>query len=95
MYRYLVHRIHPPQTQGVDLHSKKVKVPDTATSVELFLFDCSGVQYYRELVHRLVRVSCMLYIKYIHAYNTYMYAVLHPTGILCTSWLVFFLTEYR
>lgn len=43
------------QTQGVEILTKMINVPDTKSSVELYLFDCSGKEFYRGLVTKMVR----------------------------------------
>uniref|UniRef100_A0A6A7G9U0 Intraflagellar transport protein 27 homolog n=1 Tax=Hirondellea gigas TaxID=1518452 RepID=A0A6A7G9U0_9CRUS len=42
-------------TQGVDIQTKKIKVPDTSTTIELFLYDCAGKAYYRDLVLKMIK----------------------------------------
>ena len=42
------------QTFTVELHQKQVRIPDTAESVELFIYDCSGKDIYREVLRNVV-----------------------------------------
>ncbi|XP_018025243.1 intraflagellar transport protein 27 homolog [Hyalella azteca] len=51
-------------TQGVDVQTKKIKVPDSSTTVELFLYDCAGKSYYRDLVLRLCHQTSLVIVVY-------------------------------
>jgi transport family protein 27 len=42
------------QTFGVDLNVKTVSIPDTNDSVELFLYDSSGQEFYNEWLSKYV-----------------------------------------
>ncbi|KAK7063084.1 hypothetical protein SK128_005127 [Halocaridina rubra] len=44
----------PKATLGLDIETKMINVPDTNYSVELYLYDCSGKDFYRGLVVKLV-----------------------------------------
>ncbi|KFO36720.1 Intraflagellar transport protein 27 like protein [Fukomys damarensis] len=54
-------------TAGVDLVVKTVPVPDTADSVELFIFDSAGKELFSEMLDKLARewespnVLCLVY----------------------------------
>jgi transport family protein 27 len=42
------------QTFGVDLNVKTVSIPDTNDSVELFIYDSSGQEFYNDWLSRYV-----------------------------------------
>lgn len=42
------------QTFGVDLNVKTVSIPDTNDSVELFIYDSSGQEFYNEWLSKYV-----------------------------------------
>ncbi|XP_043197155.1 intraflagellar transport protein 27 homolog [Amphibalanus amphitrite] len=41
-------------TFTVELHQKQVRIPDTAESVELFIYDCSGKDIYRDVLQSVL-----------------------------------------
>jgi hypothetical protein len=48
----------PPQTLGVEVCVKPVKIPDTDVTVEMFLFDTSGSELYTQMYPDYVRGCC-------------------------------------
>ena len=44
------------KTMGVDIHQKQIRIPETNTATQLFLFDCSGKDVYRGLVQSMVGI---------------------------------------
>ncbi|KAF2357182.1 Small GTP-binding protein domain [Trinorchestia longiramus] len=51
-------------TQSMDAQTKKIKVPDSSTTVELFLYDCPGKPYYRGLIRHLSSQTSLVMIVY-------------------------------
>ncbi|KAK8406079.1 hypothetical protein O3P69_007064 [Scylla paramamosain] len=51
-------------TLGVEVVTKLIRVPDTQASVELYLYDCSGKQYYRGLVKKMSSHPSLLLLMY-------------------------------
>ncbi|XP_064112505.1 intraflagellar transport protein 27 homolog [Macrobrachium nipponense] len=51
-------------TLGVDIETKLINVPDTNYSVELFLFDCSGKEFYRSLVLKMSSQPSLVLLMY-------------------------------
>ncbi|XP_068220436.1 intraflagellar transport protein 27 homolog [Palaemon carinicauda] len=52
------------ETLGVDIATKLINVPDTNYSVELFLFDCSGKEFYRNLVMKMSSQPSLVLLVY-------------------------------
>lgn len=51
-------------TMGLDIVTKLIRVPDTQASVELYLFDCSGKEFYRSLVRKMSSQPSLLLLVY-------------------------------
>ncbi|KAK8751832.1 hypothetical protein OTU49_010566 [Cherax quadricarinatus] len=51
-------------TLGLDIVTKMINVPDTNSSVELYLYDCSGKEFYRNLVLRISSQPSLLLLMY-------------------------------
>ncbi|XP_071537076.1 intraflagellar transport protein 27 homolog isoform X1 [Panulirus ornatus] len=51
-------------TLGLDVVTKMINVPDTNSIVELYLYDCSGKEFYRNLVIRLSSQPSLLLLMY-------------------------------
>ncbi|XP_069172610.1 intraflagellar transport protein 27 homolog isoform X2 [Procambarus clarkii] len=51
-------------TLGVEIVTKVINVPDTNSSVELYLYDCSGKEFYRNLVLRTSSQPSLLILMY-------------------------------
>ncbi|KAK4293581.1 hypothetical protein Pmani_033736 [Petrolisthes manimaculis] len=51
-------------TQGVEILTKMINVPDTQSSVELYLYDCSGKEFYRGLVTKMSSQASLIVLVY-------------------------------
>ncbi len=40
-------------TTGIDIFSKTIRIPNSEQSVQLFIYDCSGKHFYREIVRKV------------------------------------------
>ncbi|XP_042236749.1 intraflagellar transport protein 27 homolog [Homarus americanus] len=51
-------------TLGLDIVTKMINVPDTNSSVELYLYDCSGKEFYRNFILRVSSQPSLLMLVY-------------------------------
>eukprot|EP01112_Ceratiomyxa_fruticulosa_P012474 TRINITY_DN3456_c0_g1_i1.p1 TRINITY_DN3456_c0_g1~~TRINITY_DN3456_c0_g1_i1.p1 ORF type:complete len:189 (-),score=27.25 TRINITY_DN3456_c0_g1_i1:90-656(-) len=51
-------------TIGAEFCVKAVRIPDTQTTVELYLFDCAGQEIFRELLPLYLKDACLVGVVY-------------------------------
>ncbi|XP_037778652.1 LOW QUALITY PROTEIN: intraflagellar transport protein 27 homolog [Penaeus monodon] len=51
-------------TLGVDIQTRLINVPDTSYSVELYLYDFSGKEFYRDLVLKMSSQPSLVFMVY-------------------------------
>ncbi|CAL4068307.1 unnamed protein product, partial [Meganyctiphanes norvegica] len=51
-------------TLGLDVQTKIINVPDSNTAVELYFFDCSGREFYRDMVMKMCDQPSLIFLVY-------------------------------
>ena len=64
-----------------DLQVKVVQIPDTSVSVELFIYDCSGQDIFREQLAQILDGTCA--VIYVYRPSTTASSLLFPLSINC------------